>query len=42
MAKKDKSKNEESKPINFGRIIPNPKSSLKPSQPKPPNKEEKK
>lgn len=42
MAKKDKFKNEESKPINFGRIIPSPKSLLKPSIPKPTDKDKKK
>jgi|LakMenEpi03Aug12_release.lakeMendotaPanAssembly.Ray.scaffolds.fasta_scaffold4340676_1 hypothetical protein len=42
MAKKDKSKSEESKPINFGRELPIPKSSLKTSQPKPSEKDKKK
>lgn len=32
MAKKDKTTGKESKPINFGRELPVPKSSLKPKQ----------
>jgi len=42
MAKKDKSKSEESKPINFGRVIPVPKSLLKPNETKTSEKAKKK